>query len=136
MLIRNQSRKLDVPDAIAGKPGQWVEVRLLSGSQMDRARDACSERAIAKAKMLGAEFLRSIQERRAGDAPAALIAEKASDYDADELVNAAFVDSSEGALLEGEKASDVLDEATRNWLAAEVEAMNVRPLPKPPASEG
>jgi hypothetical protein len=134
VLIRNQTRTLPVPPEVAGEPGKTITVRLLSGTQMDRAREIATQRQIAAARAMGAEFIASVQAARASAGDAKAAPSTVSDYDADTLVNAAFVDSSEGKPEGKETAADVLDTATRDWLAKEVEAMNVRPLTSAAAS--
>lgn len=136
MLIRNMPpTRLIVPH----DPQHWIDVRPLSGPALDRARDVQTAKQIEAAKRAGPDFIRQVQEARAKEAPKATAAPPAaptSDYDADTLVNAAFVGCSWGEMVKDAKPADELDPQTRDWLAKEVEALNVRPLASGPASGG
>jgi len=117
MLVGKTERR-EVPH----EEGQWFEFRQLSGSELDDAEEAQTERALKMVRGLDAGTLASMQSQ----APAQPPATAASQYDADTLVRYGVA-----AWSYAEPCSDenkrLLDARTREWAVGVILEANVRP---------
>jgi len=111
------------------EPGVTFGIRHLRGTEMD---DASNQQA-KKMVTLWAEQLDSFSKTARPDRPDT-IATRVQKYDVSTLLKYAIVNWSYPEPTTSDNI-DLLDGATRDWLAEEVVTRNTRPLPRASASE-
>ena len=114
MLTSGVVRRVELPH----EPGQWVEVRQLSGSQLERAREARSLRAIEIARAMGPELL-GAQISTEDRAAAVAVRDPLNDYDRTMLLLAGITAWSYQEPVSPDSIAD-LDDETMELIAREL----------------
>ena len=116
--------RLNIPH----ESGEWIEVRQLSGLELDEASDV---QVLKITKRLGSIDAATIDALRTGrdgaEAPAAQ-QDPALSYDAETLLKYAVVGWSYTQYQCDEQTKRLLDAVTLKWLVSEIVNMNVRPV--------
>ena len=123
MLIRPDTAK--VRREIPHEPGEWVEIRPLTGVELDQARQVTTDKAMAMVAHFPPGYLDSLPKPE-GTAE--------TEPDAATLIKYGLVDWSYQESFSGgsrsvpveETTVALLDGKTRDWLAAEIKALCVR----------
>ena len=110
------SRHLDLPHEI----GEWIEIRTLSGNQIQLARDASRRAGLQRLQEMGADLVQATTAAATPEAVAAARAETAADplqgLDRSTLLIFGIVDWSYDAPVSVENIED-LDEETMQFVA-------------------
>ena len=104
--------------------GQWVEIRKLSGSQLNKARRAAATAAIQQAREFGGDLFAVISRadpREIRD----VVQQPEHGLDPDTLLHAAVVAWSYADPIDAEHL-DALDSETREWLVREIAKFSTR----------
>jgi len=129
MLIdRTRKERLDVPH----ESGEWVEIRQLTGAELDEASDKVTNKMMAQFGP-NLESLMKVSRQAREQEVAASADDRKQLYDADTVLNSAEVGWSYGAPVSPDNIA-LLDAVTRDWLWAEVVKRNTRPKQSESAS--
>ena len=118
MLIdRNQLERLSVPHEL----GEWVDIRALTGAEMDRASDVMTEKAL---KQFGdsLEAIMNVSSKKTE----ATTQNRKQGYDPTTLLNCAVAAWSYH-LPVSRDSIELLDAITREWLWEQIVERNTRP---------
>lgn len=126
MLTSKVKKRIDIPH----EPGEWLEIRQLSGKALERAASAKAMQLMESFRALGGDVLRFLQDQEQrtsilaqGDAEAAQ--NPLVRYDIDTVLRCGIVGWSYDAKLTTETIED-LDPVTRDWAAKEILALSDR----------
>jgi hypothetical protein len=126
-LIRPETAK--VRREIPHEPGEWMDIRPLTGVELDAARQVTSDRAMATLRSLPPEIVKAQQAaaaearaKAAFDGKAAAV--EPTEPDAATLIKHGLVGWSYTDPLTPENVA-LLDAATRDWLAGAIKALCV-----------
>lgn len=124
-MLAGRTERRDVPHA----PGEWIEFKTLSGLQMQRARDADTERStknyVGLIKGLDPATIQAIREQEQREQKNKT--EKAPDYDAEMLIKWGVNAWSEDIPCTDENKV-LLDGQTLQWAFEQIVEMNTLPL--------
>jgi len=127
MSLVGKTERRDVPH----EAGEWIEFRRLSGRELDEAEETQTRRSLAMVKGLDVGAMDIMRQQAPPTAPSDPVAS----YDKDILVRYAISGWSYGEECINEN-KERLDAMTRDWAAAVVVEMNVRPLGEGSGSGG
>jgi len=117
----SKTERLEHPD----EEGQWIEIRPLLATELDRAKEAQVKRILAVWGDTIKDMASPVNRERVVDD----LATRVQQFDAEILLNACIVAwSYEAPVNKGNIAK--LDGVTRDWLVEEVIKRNTRPLAK------
>jgi hypothetical protein len=118
-LISRKARPLAVP----GEDGEYIEIRSLTGAEMDEAQESRTQKMLLRLEAMG-DLVKNLpaQEARAVDTLEA----RREAYDPDILIDHAVTGWSYQEPLNG-AASQQLDARTRDWLWSVIVEANTRP---------
>ncbi len=107
MLTGRITRRLDIPH----EPGEWMEFRMLSGKQLDEAREVRTQKVAAMLRAMGGEVLKAVRDEDESEGQDPLLA-----FDVDTLLYHGIVGWSYDAPVT-RATIDQLDARTREWAA-------------------
>ena len=116
----NSKERVDIPH----EPDQWVELRPLTGIQMQEAADIRTQKTLSRLSDLFTKVdPKTFQKAQSG------AEEETQQYDEETLISYAVVGWSYEEPCTGPN-KELLDSTTRAWLAKEIESRNTHgPLP-------
>lgn len=132
-LIENTKHKLQIPHEQTEENGgpHWVEIRKLSGAEMDKAKDAQMDKLLERADQIGALQGKAPEQT---DAEKNSIEARRQVYEPGTLIQAALVAWSYPVDI-GPDPQAQIDGMTRDWLWNTIVEENTRP-PEPSPSGG
>lgn len=126
-LVGNTSKREFIPH----EAGEWVEVRLLTGAEMDEAQDSQTKQVIAK---LGDMIPSAIQNAQSNRQPDDSIQARKLAYDSAILLHYAITAWSYDDPVRDNPGAQI-DALTRDWLWEIIVEMNTRPPVSLPGGE-
>ena len=114
MLTSKITKRLDIP----GEEGEWIKIRMLSGTMLELAEETRTKAVLSTIKAAGGEAFREVTISREDREEIVRQVDPLNDYDVDTLLRFGIVEWSYPDKLS--KAIDDLDADTRKWAAQEI----------------
>lgn len=123
-IVSTKKIRLDVPEDLAGKPGQWIDVIKLSGRKQAHARLVKTEEGMHSFSQMDAAFVKAMQEGDEEEQANLRKGMKALEFDITQFdVGVLLFKSIRGWSFEERPTDDPydqLDPATSYWLAEQI----------------